>query len=95
MTFSAPGFVTRTYTVTVTDGKLTEALTAELRRPGDADANGKVDMNDITKIKRHLINVQKLTDYDLEVADVDGNEGLNVLDITRIKQHLIGINKLW
>ena len=95
MTFSAPGFVTRTYTVTVTDGKLTEALTAELRRPGDADANGKVDMNDIIKIKRHLINVQKLTDYDLEVADVDGNEGLNVLDITRIKQHLIGINKLW
>lgn len=95
MTFSAPGFVTRTYTVTVTDGKLTEALTAELRRPGDANADGIVNTLDLMKIKRSLINIEPLTDYDLTVSDIDGKAGLSTLDTMRLKKHLIGIDPLW
>ena len=95
ITFSAYGFVPRTYTVEVKDGKLTEELTPELNLIGDADGNGVVNTLDIVKLKRHLIKVEPLTGYALDCANTDGNDTLNTLDIVKLKRHLINVEKLW
>ncbi len=95
ITFSAYGFVPRTYTVEVKDGKLTEELTPELNLIGDADGNGVVNTLDIVKLKRHLIKVEPLKGYALDCANTDGNDTLNTLDIVKLKRHLINVEKLW
>ena len=95
ITFSAHGFVPRTYTVEVKNGKLTEELTPELNLIGDADGDGAVNTLDIVRIKRHLIKVELLTGYALDCANADGADSVNTLDIVRIKRHLINVEKLW
>ena len=95
ITFSAYGFVPRTYTVEVKDGKLTEELTPELDLIGDADGNGAVNTLDIVKIKRHLIKAEPLTGYALDCANADGNDTVNTLDIVKLKRHLIKVEPLW
>ena len=95
ITFSAHGFVPRTYTVEVKNGKLTEELTPELNLIGDADGNGVVNTLDIVKLKRHLIKVEPLKGYALDCANTDGNDTLNTLDIVKLKRHLINVEKLW
>ncbi len=95
ITFSAHGFVPRTYTVEVKNGQLTEELTLELNLIGDADGDGAVNTLDIVKLKRHLIKVEPLTGYALDCANTDGNDTLNTLDIVKLKRHLINVEKLW
>ena len=95
ITFSAYGFVPRTYTVEVKNGKLTEELTPELNLIGDADGNGVVNTLDIVKLKRHLIKVEPLTGYALDCANTDGNDTVNTLDIVKLKRHLINVETLW
>ena len=95
ITFSAHGFVPRTYTVEVKNGKLTEELTPELNLIGDVDGNGVVNTLDIVKLKRHLIKVEPLKGYALDCANTDGNDTLNTLDIVKLKRHLINVEKLW
>ena len=95
ITFSAHGFVPRTYTVEVKNGKLNEELTPELNLIGDADGNRVVNTLDIVKLKRHLIKVEPLKGYALDCANTDGNDTLNTLDIVKLKRHLINVEKLW
>ena len=95
ITFSAHGFVPRTYTVEVMDGQLTEELTPELNLYGDTDGNGVVNTLDVVKLKRHLINIEPLTGYALDCANTDGNDTINTLDVVKLKRHLINIEPLW
>ena len=95
LTFSAPNYVSRSYTVTVNNGSIVEDIAPELNLIGDADLNGKVDMTDITAIKRQLINVKNLSGYGKQCADTDKNGALSLLDVTRLKKHLINIDRLW
>ena len=95
LTFSAPNYVSRSYTVTVNNGSIVEDIAPELNLIGDADLNGKVDMTDITAIKRQLINVKNLSRYGKQCADTDKNGALSLLDVTRLKKHLINIDRLW
>ena len=95
LTFSAPNYVTRSYTVNVRNGALSESIVPQLNLIGDANLDGKVDMLDITVLKRHLIKISVLKDYSLRCADANNDEAINMNDITRIKQHLIKVNSLW
>ena len=95
ITFSAHGFVPRTYTVEVMDGQITEELTPELNLYGDTDGNGVVNTLDVVKLKRHLINIEPLTGYALDCANTDGNDTINTLDVVKLKRHLINIEPLW
>lgn len=55
---------------------------------GDADNNGRVDIQDVTAIQRKiaLINVSS---FNSKAADVDGN-GLNIIDATAIQRYIAG-----
>ena len=88
-------FVPHEFNVTIKNGKLTEPMIVDLYLKGDANQDGKVNALDITRIKKHLINYQPLSEYAALCADIDGSKGVDSLDIVRLKKHLIGYSLLW
>ena len=56
---------------------------------GDVDGNGKINMGDVTAIRKYLIDA---TSYPLpvpEAADVTGEGKINMADVTAIRKYLI------
>ena len=94
VTASADGFVTREYSVTISRGQLTEDPEITLCLLGDADQNGSVGLTDISRIKRHLLNIDSLDDYALKCADANCDGSVNIIDISTLKKYLIGYGNL-
>ncbi len=59
---------------------------------GDVNGDGIVDVIDLTLIKRHLLEIRKITDLYLQAADLDISENneLDIIDLTLLKRHLLG-----
>lgn len=55
---------------------------------GDANLDGKVNVDDVTTIQKHLSGYHVLTDYALETADADGDGTITIDDATVIQKHL-------
>ena len=55
---------------------------------GDADNNGKVDIQDVTAIQRKLALID-VSSFNKTAADVDG-KGLNIIDATAIQRYIAG-----
>ena len=56
---------------------------------GDADGNGKVNINDVTAIQRHCAQLETLTAKKQTLAaDVDGNGTISIDDATFIQEYL-------
>ena len=55
---------------------------------GDADGNGKVNINDATAIQKKLAEYS-IDPFNKKAADIDGN-GLDVNDVTNIQRYLAG-----
>lgn len=82
LTFSHSGRVTRSYTVDLTSGDLT--LSVSLCRPGDVNADGKLNLGDTARIYSHIRGTAVIEDtYTLACADLDRNEKLNLGDVAR------------
>ena len=77
LTFSKTGYVTRTYTLTLT-GNTT--LDAALRLQGDLTGDGKVNVADVAKLYNHIRGTGALTGYDLACADYLADGYVNVGD---------------
>ena len=60
---------------------------------GDVDGNGKIDSTDYILVKRHILNVNKLSDEAFAAADMDGNGKLDSTDYISIKRIILGIAK--
>ena len=58
---------------------------------GDADQNGKVNVQDAIAILKHVTGAQPLTGQALAAADVDGKNGVNVQDAILILKKVTGI----
>jgi hypothetical protein len=94
--FAADNFVERSYTVTVSNGKITTDLQPELHLIGDITGDGNLNAADLLRAKSHLKGVSKLTGYDLEVAaSADGKNTLTAADLLKMKSHIKGVSKLW
>lgn len=61
---------------------------------GDVDGNGQIAVNDIAKVKLHLIEYESLKGAYLKAADMDYNKEINVNDLAQIKLVLIGLMKI-
>ncbi len=61
---------------------------------GDVDGNGEIAVNDIAKIKLHLIEYETLKGAYLKAADLDYNDEINVNDLAQIKLILIGLMQI-
>lgn len=55
---------------------------------GDIDLNGKVEIRDVTHLRRYLARLEALTDYQLVMADAYYDEDVNVRDAVYIQQYL-------
>ncbi len=54
---------------------------------GDADMNGKINVNDITAVQRYLADIETYPYID-DTADCNNDEFVNIEDITLIQQYL-------
>ncbi len=59
---------------------------------GDVDGDKEMTVNDLAKIKLHLIEKEILTDaYAIKSADIDKDGEITANDLARLKLHLIGL----
>lgn len=76
---------------TGTKVKAGEKIEYTLIVTGDIDRDGDMDVNDLAKLKLHLIDKVKLTDeIDLKAADATLNKVVNIDDLARMKLTIIG-----
>ena len=94
MTVSKSKHVTREYTVTVNNGKVTQ--NAEIWMLGDVNGDGRVNAMDCTRLFMHVNKTQPLTDaYALKCADVYRDSRVNAMDCTRLFTHVNKTQPLW
>ena len=55
---------------------------------GDANLDGKVSVDDVTEIQRHILELLTLTGDAFRAADVDGNGIISIADATLIQKYL-------
>ena len=58
---------------------------------GDANCDGKVNINDVTYIQQYLVTLVVFDDYNIRNADVDGNNKATILDANYIQRYLAGM----
>ncbi len=56
---------------------------------GDVDGNSKINLNDLAKMKLHIIDKEFLSGIKLKAADIDGNNLVTINDLAKIKLILI------
>jgi hypothetical protein len=91
---SKKNHVPRSYSVTVTDGKVN--VYVQLSLVGDVTGDGEVDVADTGRVYAHVKGTSPLTDeYALAVADVTGDGEVNIADTGRIYAHVKNTSFLW
>lgn len=58
---------------------------------GDIDGDGIISITDIVRIKKHLIEKEKLQGLYEKAGDVSGDNKITITDLARIKKIIIGI----
>ena len=61
---------------------------------GDMDEDGEITVNDIAKMKLHLLKKTLLEGNPLKAANIDEEEGVEINDLARLKLILIGLREL-
>ena len=71
--------------------KVGETLQYTLVVTGDTDGDGSIEVNDLARVKLHLIDYKKLTGIELKAANIDNDDDITVNDAAQIKLVLIGL----
>lgn len=79
---------------TGTNIKVGKTLQYKLVVIGDVDCDGKITINDLAKLKLHLIEEQLLEGTMLKAADVDNDDEVTINDLAQMKLVLIDLLKL-
>ena len=88
LTAAAENCVTRTYTLTVSAGDLTQDVKIHLI--GDIDGSGRVNMGDVIKLNAHVKGLTPITDeYELLCANINGGK-INTGDVSMLYAHVKG-----
>lgn len=90
---SAENHVTRTYTVVVENGAVSQDI--KLHLIGDIDGDGVVNNYDIDLALNHYKKLSLLSGYELSCADVNEDGVVNIIDVNRMNLHFKGKSKLW
>ncbi len=63
---------------------------------GDINEDGKINIMDLVKIKRHLVNLKDsiLLNENLKAADINLDGEINLLDLVKIKRIITGIENI-
>ncbi|MBQ7646626.1 MAG: dockerin type I repeat-containing protein [Clostridia bacterium] len=71
--------------------EINDRLNAPKYLKGDADGSGKIDSTDYIIVKRHILNISKLTGAYFTAADMDGNGKIDSTDYIAIKRIILGL----
>ncbi|MBO4813866.1 MAG: BspA family leucine-rich repeat surface protein [Muribaculaceae bacterium] len=69
---------------------VTGYFTAEKPLPGDANEDGKVDVNDVTTVINHILG-KNPSPFNFNNANANGDDSINVNDVTAIINIILGI----
>ncbi len=58
---------------------------------GDINDDGKINVQDVVLVARHVLGLQTLTADQQKAADVNSDGLINVLDVTMITQYVLGL----
>ena len=86
--------VTRTYSITVDSGDLTQDLKICLL--GDVTMDGRVNITDVNRLYSHVRKTSLITDeYSLACGNVIDAARINITDVNRLYSHVRKINPLY
>ncbi len=74
--------------------KVGKSLEYTLIVKGDIDGDGAITINDLAKMKLHLIEIDTLTGNALKAADVDKDNKVTINDLAILKLALIGLMEI-
>lgn len=90
---SKPGYVTRSFAIDSADPVTLDVTLCPI---GDASGDGKLTVNDTSRIYAHIKGSSTLSDeYALECADVTGDGKVNIVDVAKVYSHVKGTSQLW
>lgn len=55
---------------------------------GDTNLDGRINVHDVTAIQRHIADLEKIDDEQLDVADANGDGEINISDATHLQKYL-------
>ena len=73
--------------------KVGKTLEYTLIVTGDVDGDGEITVNDLAKVKLHIIDLEKLTGIYFKSADLDVDQDITINDAAKIKLVLIDLAK--
>ena len=76
----APNGETKTFNIVVT---------------GDTNGDGRVNIQDLLKVQKHLLKSTLLTDLALKGADTNGDGNVNIQDLLRVQKYILGNKDLF
>ena len=69
----------------------TDQYTPPVIVPGDVNADGAIDVKDVSLVIRHVLELDELDESGKEAADVNGDGVVNIKDITLIIRRALNI----
>ncbi len=78
-------------TVKIYDNQNKEVLSYKIVIYGDLSGDGKINSLDISKIKRHILEIEYLKDCYLVASDPSRDDRVNSMDLSRLKRHILEI----
>ena len=76
-------------TVSITDNGVTNNYTAVIL--GDNDGNGVINVNDLARVKQHLLKQILLTGLNFTASDISTKGSVSIGDLLTIKKSVLGI----
>lgn len=61
---------------------------------GDINGDGEIDLIDIVKIKRHILELSQLNGEFLRAADINRDGDVDLIDIVAVKRHILGMKEI-
>ena len=61
---------------------------------GDINGDGEIDLIDIVKIKRHILELSQLKGEFLRAADINRDGEIDLIDIVAVKRHILGMKEI-
>ena len=61
---------------------------------GDNNGDGEIDIIDLLKVQKHILEVNKLNDVYLKSSDVNKDGAVDIIDLLKIQKHILNVNKI-
>lgn len=60
-------------------------------KKGDVNGDGRITLEDLARMKMHLIDKELLTGNSYTAGDINSDGRITLEDLARVKMHLIGL----